>query len=309
MKRFLFRTFLLVVSIYACMCIANFCKKQTDGFALSHIFSTLPYDNKYTLSSLPEEEHNLAKDALSQPFTYLDRGGQFYVFVSEDKKYILKFFRMNKRRTPPKWIRYLPIPDGMQPLFSKRMSKLFRNVEEEFISCKFAYEHLKEDTGLLYMQLNPDTSLNQKVTLYDKIKIKHTVKLDRIPFILQKKADLFFTALASSIENKDYTLAKKNIHDLILYLVKRSRLGFYDKDARIINNFGVANQKTLQIDIGRFYIDPSRAQDHILAKDIEKITLKLKKWLLQKDPSLSEYLSSELCHLNEHPEDFYETQR
>ncbi len=58
----------------------------TDGFAVAKM---APLLNGYS-SKIPPPS-----DLFTQRFTYLAKGGQCYAFISEDGRYILKFFRKN----------------------------------------------------------------------------------------------------------------------------------------------------------------------------------------------------------------------
>src|SRR5262245_62079366 len=58
-------------------------------FKLSNIIGNFPIVDVSNISKSNEE---YLKIAFSQPFHYLDRGKQAYVFESQDKRYVLKFF-------------------------------------------------------------------------------------------------------------------------------------------------------------------------------------------------------------------------
>ncbi|MFS8562989.1 MAG: hypothetical protein LVR00_01085 [Rhabdochlamydiaceae bacterium] len=65
--------------------VSLFCEKETEGFSIRRINAAPP---------LPFTNHGNAlvtKEILKQPFYYLARGGQSFVFVSEDQKYVIKF--------------------------------------------------------------------------------------------------------------------------------------------------------------------------------------------------------------------------
>src|SRR3954464_15045331 len=48
------------------------------------------------------DDPQLIDQILSQKFTYFNKGSQAYVYISEDKKYILKFLKQNKLH-PDTW--------------------------------------------------------------------------------------------------------------------------------------------------------------------------------------------------------------
>src|SRR5437868_4094151 len=65
----------------------------TDGFAIENITSQYPYDVKRETRSITQAEQQQIHSILSQKFSYLGKGCQSYVFVSEDDNYVLKFFK------------------------------------------------------------------------------------------------------------------------------------------------------------------------------------------------------------------------
>ncbi len=76
----------LFIALFA---VAKFCHQQTDGFAVVKMSTTLlPYSSEMKTDTFPD-----------QKYTYLTKGGQSYVFLSEDGKTVLKLFRSSKLST------------------------------------------------------------------------------------------------------------------------------------------------------------------------------------------------------------------
>ena len=75
--------------------ISLFCEKETEGFSIRRINAAplLPFSNHGNTL--------LTEEILKQPFHYLARGGQSFVFVSEDQKYVIKFFKNNPNPVVP----------------------------------------------------------------------------------------------------------------------------------------------------------------------------------------------------------------
>ena len=107
-----------------------------DGFALSKIQSDLKPDPRWKQGSSTEE----IQPILSQPFSYLGKGSQCYVFESQDGNYVLKFFR-HRRYQPPKWITLFAPHNYLERKRERR--------EELFQSCFLAQEELRESSGLI----------------------------------------------------------------------------------------------------------------------------------------------------------------
>src|SRR5437868_3279127 len=79
----------ILLSLLLLYGVERFCHKQTDGFSIYNISSNLSFREEW---EIPQETTE-AKIILAQPFYYLGKGAQSYVFESEDGNFVLKFFR------------------------------------------------------------------------------------------------------------------------------------------------------------------------------------------------------------------------
>lgn len=271
----------------------RFCHKQTAGFTCEKIRSDLSYDSRWEVATPPEELGSI-RAALKQPFTYLGKGAQSYVFASEDGHYVLKFFRVAHISTPL-WMRHLPFNKEKVAVREAKRAK-------DFESYKLAYEHLKEETGLLYIHLNKTTSLLPRTTLVDKIGIAHTIELDEMEFLLQKRARPFYPFLEEKMGNNDKEAVKVGLKSLLQVLHTRRACGLADKDPDLETNFGFLQEKPIQFDIGRFQRGGLEKRGENLRNEVIRITDDLKHWLEARDPSLASYLWEEIQNI---PEDLY----
>jgi len=99
--------------------------RQNDGFSLRHIQSTLPFNPTYPQIELTDLDQKHLDEALNQNYSYLGRGGQCFVFVSDDDRYVIKFFKHNKRR--PRFYTSWPLPDFLQKWINKKNEKKKKN--------------------------------------------------------------------------------------------------------------------------------------------------------------------------------------
>ncbi len=259
----------IILAIALVCLLQRFCHKQTDGFAICKISSDLTPRKEWETTSSSIENKAL-KTILSQEFRYLAKGAQSYVFESHDGKYVLKFFRHSHLRDIEK-------------------------LNKDFTSYKIAYELLKEQTGLVFLHLNKTEDLQQKVTIYDKLGIVHEIDIDKMEFILQKKASLIFPALTSWMESGNAEKAKQGISSLFQLLELRCQKGIFDKDPDLKTNFGFYQDKAVQIDVGRFKIYQS---EEASKDEITRITDNLHHWINANYPELSNYFEEELHALH-----------
>jgi hypothetical protein len=215
---------------------------------------------------------------LDQPFTYLGKGAQTFVFGSKDGRYVIKFFRyFHKYATP---LEALPFA-AVQRTAAKRRRKM----EKDFNSYKLAFDHLKEETGLLYLHLNRTAHLKKTATLYDKFKMRHQVALDDFGFIVQKRADPFYPTLSRLIKENSPEKAKAALTCLVQLFAKQRALGLFDKDPNLRTNFGFIDNQPVQLDIGRFIQGETRPLTAFY---------QLEKWLRLEAPELISHLHHEI---------------
>jgi len=272
----------LFVVVASCIIAKQFCYAKTDGFAIRKIHATLRHHPEWeTQGDLPA--------LCSQPFRYLAKGAQSYVFASEDGQCVIKFFRVYHLR-PPLWLRALHLPLPLQPYRLAKFLEKNQELEKDFNSYKIAFDQMKEETGILYLHLNQTKHLNQTLTIYDKLGIAHTLNLDDLTFVVQKRATLVYPYIEKLMQNHEESEAKKAIHSLVHLLHSRCQRGIFDKDPDLNTNFGFCENTAVQIDIGRFRQDIEMNPRH----EILRITDHLHQWLGEKYPALSTHLMQEI---------------
>lgn len=244
--------------------LQRFCLSQTDGFTMLRIQSNMPNDPTW-------ESHSNIN--LSQPFYYIGCGAQTFAFASDDL--VIKFYRHHRAGHP--LALFAPLFPRLQQTIAKRQAKR----QKDFASFRLAYDHLRDETGLVCIHLGKTNQLNQKITIYDKLGIAHEIDLDQMEFIIQKRATPFYTTLEKWIDSGQWEKAERGIRELVALLRNRCEKGIFDKDPDLRTNFGFLDDHPIQIDIGRFKEGPD---------DMIRVTDTLKKWLEVKAPHLIEEL-------------------
>jgi hypothetical protein len=269
----------------------DLCGLATDKFAISKISTNYNFAKKWEFPPPDAEMHKEIHRLLSQKFTYLDRGGQSFAFLSEDKTTVLKFPKQYLR-PPLTWL--VPICNALHIKFEPIEHRIFvRN--RDYQSYAIAYEHLKEDTGLIYLHLDPTQHTFGKILIVDKLGIEHRVDLDSRDFILQKRADMLYPYFEKLIEEGDIERAKRTIDALTKLITLRNHKGIEDSDAKMRKNFGIFDGKVGFIDLGKFSMNPSVKEPAAIAKDLRLTMLSLQRWLSQSIPLLSDYIEGRLA--------------
>jgi hypothetical protein len=287
------------IILLALLCIlfhltGKFCEKKTDGFSVAFIHSDLKHNPAWD-SPLPSEE---ARAVLTQRFRYLGCGGQSFVFASEDGNYVLKFFKHRKFRKPYSYLLHLPLPGIFDFYRINHLHKALFKLKRDFTSYRIAYDDLREETGIIYQHLNKTKGLFQPVQIVDKIDIAHEIDLDKVEFLVQRRAKLLFPHIDQLMSQGDIESAKHTLHAVVEALVCRCKKGVFDEDPRLPSNLGILGQRAMFIDIGRFVRDPTRTQRNVYASDVKTITSKrLRPWLEQSHPELVSALDEEIQQL------------
>lgn len=269
--------FLLYLLLFALgfLGVQDFCRKQTRGFTLAKARSSCQSQENLELS---KKELQSIQTILDQPFSFLTRGLQCYVFVSQDEKYVLKLLKW-KELELPFWAKCLPTAWTSAMRAQKQRKK-----EHDFTSYQIAFNELKEETGLVYLHLHKTKGLNADLCLYDPLKIQHRIPADQIEFILQKKADPFLPFFES---NKDHEIQLQSfLSNFVEILRKRMEKKISDSDISLEYNMGIYEGTPLLFDIGNL-----TQVDSICLKNESRLVME---WLKSNSPHLASFLEKEL---------------
>ncbi len=283
----------LITAVGSGILAKQFCYKKTDGFAHYKILSSLSFNEDWEVPPPSAEEAQSLSQILDQPFYYLAKGAQSYVFVSKDGETVIKFFRIY-HLSPPLWLKALCLPQLLQPYKISKMLQKRRELSKDFESYKIAFQEMKEETGLIHLHLNKTSHLKKHLRIYDKIGIAYDLDMDKMEFLVQKKAKLVYPAIDALMKNEGIDSAKEAISALVQLLASRCEKGIFDKDPDLNTNFGFLKTKPVQIDIGRFSFETAPKSPAVYSQEIIRITDNFRQWLDSKYPPLSEHLLSEI---------------
>jgi hypothetical protein len=274
--------------------IDRFAHRKSRRFSIDKIASSHTPSPEWEIPALPSQERKALDQILDQKFTYYSKGSQAYVFISEDKKYILKFLKQQKLRANS-WLAHLPFffnPYYQQYLFKQKKR------QDTFSACKTAFTELKNETGLLYVHINNARDLNKKVTLFDKNGERHTIPIDHTSFYMQKRAQLIYSRISEMMHNEDIEGAKKVISSVFFLIDYLGKSGVVDNDPILRKNFGLIDDIAVQIDVGKLRIDPERQKNYAYKKEVGSITHSFKTWLEKNYPALSNHFEECLANIS-----------
>lgn len=265
----------------------------TGGFTESNIKAELTYNSKWETHPLSDNEKNEIRNILNQPFSYLGKGCQAYVFKSADENYVIKFFKYQRFR-PQSWIEpFTFIP----PVKAYQLGKIIEKKEKldkVFTSWKIAFENLKKETGTIYVHLNKTDEWHQILTLRDKLGLQHEVDLDQTEFLLQKRATMLCPALHQLVAKGEEDQAQLLIDRLITMLLLEYINGYADNDHALMQNTGVLEGYPIHIDVGQFIKNQIVKSPKIYKKELYDKTYKFHGWLKKHYPKLALHLEARL---------------
>ncbi len=231
-----------MVGIFTLAALAFPLFQRPKGFLECH---ALPSNNnsEWDISPLSPNEQQLLFHIFSQPFHFLAAGAQAYAFESEDGRYVIKFFRMN--RLTPRPIHFF------HPRKWKRRKS---NLQLTFNAYKLVYENLREETGLHFIHLNRTTHLKTVLYVTDQKKKEHSIDLDQVPFIVQDKAELLQQRLHRLKREQKFEELQTAMDSFLTLVKHRIELGLTDLDDGIENNYGFVGERPIHLDVGKVCI-------------------------------------------------------
>lgn len=297
MKKFFFSKWLKTVYFFLLFALllygmGRLYYKVTGGFTIGNISSTLSYDKRWQ-THIPEENKQKIDAILSQKFTYLGKGCQSYVFISDDGQYVLKFFKYQRFR-PQFWLPYLTFIPWVDQYYNFKIEQKKEKLEKIFRSWKIAYEELPEQTGVVFIHLNKESDFNQTLLIKDKMGFDHQLDAGQMEFLVQKRADMLCPTLDRFIEKGDIEGSKHLLDRLIVMIHSEYLNGYADNDHALMQNTGVIDGRPVHIDVGQFIYNDLVKDPGIYHQELYNKTFKFRHWLRKKNASLADHLEMRL---------------
>ena len=212
--------------------------------------------------------------ALAQPYFYLGKGRQAFVFVSKDGKTVLKFF--NRRYIEMPWYAALPLPSSW-----KEGERAKRKKRQTFYSESYpiAEALFKEETGILYVHMGKSEGDLGRVFLKDRASRWFSVDLNAVPFVLQKRGEPLYPAL-----NEQNLRAAIDAFSALV--AKRISYGIADGEHDVEHNFGYLDGKVFYFDPGRLFFSEKLQDPEEKRREWGSSTHRFRQWLEREHPEM-----------------------
>jgi len=262
---------------------------RTDGFKTNLITKFEKEDDTYKIDFF--NNFSETKKILSQDFHYLTKGRECFIFESADKKYVLKFFDSSRYYTKY-FFPNVSLPKFLDNYRKKHYVRRSNKLAFNLSSAKLAFKNLKEDSALIYVNLNISDNFDNKIKIKNKYGKSFDLDLNNIFFILQKKCDIFYQVYEKTTDEK-YKLYL--IESFLEMAHNRTKKLIIDDDiGKKRRNWGLINNKAVTIDIGRWYFDEKLKTLFGYKKEMIKATKILKKYLEDNEPEKINFLNQKL---------------
>lgn len=265
----------------------------TDGFSIANVTSDHIDGPEWETYALSESERAEVEVALTQEYTYLAKGIQAYAFESQDKKYVIKLLKFQAYRSN----RYLPWIGNWGEARKKRLQYKINKRDALFRSWKFAFEDLKDETGVMYIHINRTKDFQKTITVRNKSGIPYTLELDNYVFMVQRRAELLSDFIKDSAASGNLVKAKEIVDRLIDLYVSEYNRGLAEKDVMILRNTGVYGDRPIHIDTGRLCREEELKDSKKHHQELVWKTGVILKWFDEFYPDLATHLRGRLSSL------------
>ncbi|MBA3958104.1 MAG: hypothetical protein H0X51_06905 [Parachlamydiaceae bacterium] len=289
MKQFLRAIGWTIFSIAALLGVLFLYVEITSDFRLENI--TYEDASRYHALATSEPIPSQLTSILDQPFTYLGRGHQAFVFASADGRYVLKFFRFWRLKpwNIVSYVDFLPVVSSYEQKRLRRLTKLFTGYE-------VAYQKDPENTGLVYLHLGVTQHLKKKISVSDRWGFHHQINLDTVCFAIQKRGEMTKDRLRRHLDAGDITEAKKDFQRLLAMYIAQYQNGVIDQDHNLIYNTGFVGDQAIRLDIGQLKYDETVKDPVVYEKDLNIIVNKrIAYWLHRYYPQYADEILADLA--------------
>jgi len=270
------KTVISFVFLFSMLVILNLFYFFSEGFTFSKIES-------FTQDKIAYNSGEIPPNVFNQKFSYLGKGAQVYVFLSEDQKHVLKIYRKSKYSITF-FDRFFSF--SLNQYLSKK-ERLDYNQKKSLESYPISYEFLKPITGLVYMHLMKTTNLFPKVVLEDKLKRKRTLSLDDYIFLIQKRARPLKEKLHQFYLNHDEDNFKKYLISYGKAILFRIDNQIADRDfLNALRNAGVYENQVIFMDVGGFYKNPILKTKERKEQEIQSTLKNLEDFIKKNMPEM-----------------------
>lgn len=263
----------------------------TDDFHIGGITEPIAYRAAWTSLG---SDLTIQEELFSQPYTYLGKGAQSYAFVSEDGKYVIKFFKFKHLR-PRWWMRCLPSWGRLASLKGCDAARKKQKSDHLFTGYMLAAEEHPDHAQILYLHLDRTEIFHRHLLVRDKMGWARRIDLDTTPFLVQKRGETLRQVIRDKLERGAIDEAKASFKAILAMYLQEYLSGMYDRDHGVMHNTGFVDGKPFHLDLGKFCRMERMREREAYGDDLSFVIWKIDVWLGQNFPEWREELSASMA--------------
>lgn len=273
-------------------------QSRTDGFGPNSIFMNSSFEPQWDYDVKQVTSSDALRKILAQRYRYIGKGTQSYVLASQDGLYVIKFFKKKHLHIAP-WVqKMLQVPLLSQSINAKIQRRETRK-KELFMGCITAARYIPEQSGLVYLHLNPgQIPYISTLSIVDKQGGVHQIELASTSFVIQRLGKSALDQLRCWRDNREHEEARDGLAALFHYLVERSKKGILDRDTNYGNNLGFVNGRVVTLDLGRLVHDELIMNPAEYKRRIATSMAQVRFWVSTYYPELLQYYDRQIELLN-----------
>ncbi len=262
------------------------------GWDVGHIayYSHWLFHTCLTTPYTPQKGEELSP-IFAQEFTFLDKGSTSEVFISKDRKTVLKIF-LDKSYTS-RSRKHIPF---LGKLSAKR--KELKMKKARYMASINSYALLPKETGMVYYHFSPTDTFHRSLTLTDKEGNKRTLDLDQENYLVQRKAIVAWEYIYNHVACGDLEGARQGIKKLLTLTKLLYDQGIVLIDLQFASNFGFIDGEPTRIDTEHLAFKRSWKTSH--QKHLSEQLADFRIWIAEScPPSLLVYFDEEVATISQ----------
>ncbi len=289
------RYFLLLIILPLILACPMLWKLSTQGFRIEKVRISFPFHPEWEAKTPCSID---LQAICREPFSYVAKGSQCYVFQNSTKEYVLKIFRSdllkNRKR---RWLRSLYAHYVRQRVDTKT-TPFEAKIKKTMCAAWLAYEKAPDLTGVVYLHLNEDRGVpSPSVTLVDRIGRSHHIPLQSFRFVIQKKGDSFRQAFARCRQQPEKI--QQLFDQFFTLLVQRVKKQIINTDHNLSPNFGFVQGSALEIDFGNYRYSEELALPEYRKREFHRFADSLCHWAQRHAPEWQTYLEERILQIEQ----------
>ncbi len=252
------------------------------------IAAHLVEDPEWNVTLAPEKIRQI-NDIFSQHFYYLGHGKQCIAFVSYDGQYVVKFL-LQKPLTVKSQFQKLPNYFPFTLLKNYKGKRILKRKDELFKAFMLSYHVAPEQTGILYVHLNPTSNIFHKPLIIDVDENPVVIDPDVTQFVIQKRAHHVKPTIIDLMRSGRVIQAKARVDQVLMLLFDAAKKGVMDADTGLVrnNNIGFLDTRAIYVDTGKLRLVKGACSKEDFIKDLKRLQ-PLYKWLQIYYPELADH--------------------